>query len=104
MFIYDALLEKTAAFSCYTQRKWLDPFAAAAAAAAYRLRLHTSFSAGPGPGHSIMNMKCLLIDVYGKSEWLKILDGAIGHGLDLIKFCFTSEKGDGGGRLGGINR
>lgn len=69
-----------------------------AAAAAGRLRLHTSFSAGPGPNHSIMNMKCLLIDVYGKSEWLKILDGAIGHGLDLIKFCFTSKKKRRGGR------
>lgn len=57
---------------------------------------HTSFSAGPGPSYSIMNMKCLLIDVYGKSEWLKILDGPIGHGLDLIKFCFTSKKGEGG--------
>lgn len=88
-----------------SERNWLDLFAAAAAAAARRLRLHTSFSAGPCPNHSIMNMKCLLIDVYGKSEWLKMLDGAIGHGLDLIKFCFTSKKKNKewgkGGRRGG---
>lgn len=47
------------------------------------------FSAGQ-PNNSIMNMKCLLIDVYGSwSGWkYRLLD----MGLTWLSFCFTSKK------------
>lgn len=42
------------------------------------------------PNNSIMNMKCLLIDVYG--SWRGWKYGLLDTGLTWLSFCFTLQK------------